>query len=131
VHICRRISDLQGNGAEAPFPPLTNMKNLKTLWARCFLINHHVMIVLRCCFFFIWFLKLMFMLQDTEELQYYWTTAWLCWRITQIDNLVSSFYQLLYISFWTLLAFTLSYICLLGGDTPDVLLVIWPFFFIL
>jgi hypothetical protein len=73
----------------------------------------------------------MFMLQDTEELQYYWTTAWLCWRITQIDNLVSSFYQLLYISFWTLLAFTLSYICLLGGDTPDVLLVIWPFFFIL
>ncbi|KAJ6950009.1 hypothetical protein NC651_003856 [Populus alba x Populus x berolinensis] len=26
-----RISDLQGNGTEAPFPPSTNMKNLKTL----------------------------------------------------------------------------------------------------
>uniref|UniRef100_B9NGY9 Leucine-rich repeat-containing N-terminal plant-type domain-containing protein n=1 Tax=Populus trichocarpa TaxID=3694 RepID=B9NGY9_POPTR len=29
-----RISDLHGNGAEAPFPPLTNMKNLKTLILR-------------------------------------------------------------------------------------------------
>uniref|UniRef100_A0A2K2CAE8 non-specific serine/threonine protein kinase n=1 Tax=Populus trichocarpa TaxID=3694 RepID=A0A2K2CAE8_POPTR len=29
-----RISDLQGNGTEAPFPPLTNMKKLKTLILR-------------------------------------------------------------------------------------------------
>ena len=101
MQICRRISDLQGNGTEAPFPPLSNMTNLKTLWARCFLINHHVISVLRCCVFFMWFWKLMFMLQDTEELQYYWTTTCLCWWISHIENLVSSFYQLLYIPFWT------------------------------
>ena len=118
VHVCRRISDLQGNGSGDPFPPLANLKKLKILWVRCFLINHHVLLFL-----------LYMILKINVYVAGYWGVAILlgeyltllvnfpAWKPCQF--LLSAFFKCLYIYllFWTLLAFTLSCICVLGGDT--------------